>query len=244
MRALIIAIKRWSVWRQARKLAPGDMAWIGVGDSWFDLFGVKTGKPVDMLDWMRQFGIPLVNAALPGRTMKQELDEGLYRTALRAHPGPALVMVSLGGNDILEDPVALVADFARVVDACADRMRSLLGGLMLERAGNEERFLVFMHGYDYTRAEAEFPMFSGSLTSRFADLGLSDSEINSLMSRAIDRWNRHLAQIAREYRNVHYVDLRGTLSGTPYPDDIHPGPLGYMKLVVRFLDSIASILSA
>lgn len=214
-------------------------------DSWGSLTVVNFRTyPIDLVDWLRRLGLKVVDASVPGRTIKDELKRKFYRTILRWNRRKKLVAITLGlgGNDVFGSPESLVLNIESVVDRAIRKLRNLCESIRLE-AGEETYLVIVVHGYDYVNAKASLPFYEGILSDRFGDLGMTDEQINELVIRAVDRYNEKLAAMAKSLPYVEYVDLRGTLTGEVSKDwieDIHPTPGGYKALAEKLLREMQS----
>lgn len=236
--SLWMMYKRWTIRRGVR--LSGNSPIVGIGDSWLNLIGVNLPSPIDMIDWMRSFGVPVIDGATPGYTIKRERSEKLYESALRYPGANAVILLSLGGNDLIASPSKMLSDPTRTILDTSNSLRSLIADIsgVCSRKGSSAR--IFIHGYDYVHAEKSTLCFDGSLTSRFH--GTPDGEINSLMRRALDLWNDELLSMQNDGL-LSYVDLRGTLSSSDMMEDIHASPIGAMKLAVAYLNGVVGTLS-
>lgn len=208
-----------------------------IGDSWANLTVFNFSGEIDLIDWLRKIcPVPIIDAAIPGYTLKGEARHRLYRTVVRRSTHtPIKIFLSLGGNDILDHSGSyLIANYDMIVSNALSNLRRLIADILGSRPGGIQ---IVIHGYDYVEAKTRTLGWKGSLSSRFHGTGLNDSQIDLFMRKVIDLYNSGLNATALLYHgHVHYADLRGTLlSSERWLEDIHPGPDGYRKLAERLV---------
>lgn len=212
---------------------------IFLGDSWSNLtlFNFFT---YDTIDWLKEMGMNLIDVGWPGYTISKELKLKMFEQAvngIRKNQREVLIFVSLGGNDMLAIPSdELLNQTSLSVERTLGRMMLLIGNIKQYCFQKGIRPTIVFHGYDYVHAEKETLGLKGILTWRFGH-DQSDNQINDMMKKVLDKFNESGKFLAESLEDVHFVDLRGTLSGVnDMVEDIHPDKFGYKKIAERFYE--------
>lgn len=140
--------------------------------------------------------------------------------------------------------VAFLITIARITAICQ------------QRAGGP--LPIIIHGYDYPVPDGR--VFLGGwwllpgpwLEPGFRGKGFAELSIRMKhMKELIDRFNVMLDTIASlpQFNHVHFIDLRGTLSGETREDDykrdwaneLHPNEEGFTKITKRFSEVIEGL---
>ena len=213
-----------------------------VGDSWTD-FGYGAQVQRDLHDWLIQdHGYRLTSVVLAGQTISGDLNtaRGFQRVIEQAGPNLAYMLVSLGGNDMLDDiNDYAVVDITPVVNARLNAYESNLRSLVAQgdyikqnRYGGQPLTWI-IHGYDY--ANPALVSFCNVTAG-----GLSLAEKESRMQTILDAFNARQIAIAASMSNVYHLDLRATLGGPPTSnptlklDCIHPNEIGFRIIASRY----------
>ena len=105
---------------------------------------------------------------------------------------------------------------------------------------------IVVHGYDYPVPDGRgflggFWLLPGPwLKPGFEEKGFEDLVANTaLMSQVMDRFNNMLRNIAAQFTNVHYIDLRTTLANdqryrTYWANELHPTERGFSMVASQF----------
>jgi hypothetical protein len=218
---------------------------VAEGDSWF-LYPVELIDVIGHLD--DRFAI--LEEALPGDTTTRMLDFIGQLKQQIAYYKPDAFLFSGGGNDLLGDGklVKLLepGDLPRPTDYIGPRMRAEMTRIM----GNYATILmevrtiiadlpVIIHGYDYA-----IPQPGGTWFGKPMDqLGIpADAGKRAMIVRAMmDDFHARLTDFARAYSHVTYVDLRGTVPGTEWFDELHPTTKAFGYVAAKIGAEIAKI---
>jgi hypothetical protein len=98
---------------------------------------------------------------------------------------------------------------------------------------------VIIHGYDYA-----IPQPGGRWFGKPMDqLGIpADAGKRAMIVRAMmDDFHARLTDFARAYSHVTYVDLRGTVPGTEWFDELHPTTKAFGYVAAKIAAEIAKI---
>jgi lysophospholipase L1-like esterase len=190
---------------------------------------------------------------------------------LRQGRVPNAILLSGGGNDIAGDELALLLNHAAsglpvinddVVRGVVDvRLRNayefLVSGLTeITRQFLDRPIPILTHGYDYPVPDGRG--FLGGLgflpgpwlRPGFHRKGHGDQPKNTTAMRdLIDRFNGMLQQLSStpQFRHVHFVDLRNTLSSDPktyrqhWANELHPTPRGFTSVTDKIAAAIAGL---
>jgi lysophospholipase L1-like esterase len=189
---------------------------------------------------------------------------------LRQGRVPDAILISGGGNDIAGDAFAVLlnhalsglptlnADVVRgVIDVrLSNAYAFLIGGLTeLSKQYLKRPIPILTHGYAYPVPDGRGflggwgPLPGPWLRPGFHDKGHGDQAVNSgVMRELIDRFNAALKRVgdAEQFRHVHYLDLRGTLSGDAtykkdWANELHPTGRGFEIVADRFAAALATL---
>ncbi|WP_374666224.1 hypothetical protein [Ramlibacter sp.] len=244
------------------------IAW---GDSWL---GYVLGR-IDLQDALRDFGydapddycrparwLRVADMAARIADFRQDLQDRYLPEGLRS------IVLSGGGNDsvnsVLKQLVRPCGTPGAAVDRAALRVhlegiaahyRTLIRGIRTLPNGQPCRVPVLLHGYDHpVPVDKGFPQW---LRHPFHDLGYRDpaapddrrrvdvAATARIMRTLIDRLNITLMRVAREFDNVHHVDLRGTAArlapadpAAGWLDNMHPSAAGFRCMAARIAEVV------
>ena len=246
---------------------------VAAGDSWFDYPFFDVLKLLDdnygyNVESAAHRGDPIETMAYQGgqldkfaRCVEKVLAHGAV---------PKAVLLSGGGDDIAGNEFGMLLNNAtsniagwnsEIVDGVLNQrivtayksMLSSITHLCQQKTGQILPILV--HGYDYPVPDGRgfwggwpFPgpwLEPGFREKRFTDLANNVA----LMHDIIDRFNAMLAGLVNDpaFGNVHFVDLRGTLSTdlATYQDwwdnELHPTEQGFTAVTDKFASVLSSL---
>jgi hypothetical protein len=232
------------------------------GDSWFDypvpLFG---GGVIPRLE--RLLGVPILNLAKAGDEVRFML--GVEERKILSHQlqqgNPAggpwdVLLFSGGGNDIVDNPMALwIRDFDPQLPAAAHLIQPRFdAALALVRAGYEDaiafrdRFspkthLVF-HTYDFAIPDGRGICFQGPwLRPAFDSHGFpkTGTVARDVVRTMLTQFAAMLAGL--ETDNVTVINGQGTLSPVPasWHNELHPSSTGFDKFAKLFRTKLKAL---
>ncbi len=245
---------------------------IAAGDSWFDY---PIHDVLTMLE--QNHGYNIESSAHAGDAIESMAyqDGQLDKFALNLDKvlslgvPPKAVLLSGGGNDIagtefgmlLNNATSPIAGWnAEIVDGVINERVSEAYRVMITAIGSvcEARGLkdppILVHGYDYPVPDGRG--FLGGwwflpgpwLKPGFNEKRFEDTPTNTAMMKTIiDQFNAMIAKLAAEFANVHYVNLRGTLSDDPatyknwWANELHPSEQGFYKVAEAFEAVLATV---
>ena len=245
-------------YRQNLVRYPDRIRIVAEGDSWFQ-FPFLLRDIVDYLSGVYS----VFSVAAAGATLGDYLKNSEFLEAI-AQVKPAFFLLSGGGNDILgeafagfirDTPVASLTGLQRyLTDALApglaavgDRYKRILR--LVQQGYPKVKILV--HGYDYVIPVDGTPQDSRTswLGKVLIEKGVADqADREAIVRYLLDAFNEQLRQIAAEYPNVTYLDLRGTVRRTTklsdyWYDEIHPNDKGFLSVATRFVEQINRLKS-
>jgi hypothetical protein len=156
-----------------------------------------------------------------------------------------------GWNDEVVDAVInqrIAAAYRSVLDAIATLSRHYAGKILP----------VLIHGYDYAVPDGRGVLGGwGPLPGPWLQPGFTEKQFaelaqnTAMVQDVIDRFNVMLQTLAGkpDYKHVHYVDLRGTLSNslrgdsykTWWANELHPEKKGFDAVTARFAEVLAGL---
>ena len=220
-----------------------------IGDSWTD-FGLGLQVQRDMRDWLvASHGYNLTAVTLAGQTLEGDLNRarGFQRAIEKAGPDLKYMLISLGGNDMLDNineygTTGVSTVTTARLEAYEANLRSMIAQgdfLKVQMYGGPPLTWV-LHGYDY--ANPEKVTFCNLTTG-----GFSESQKQTLFQGILDQFNARQQAIAASMTNVRHIDLRGTLGGPPVSasglktDCIHPNDPGFELITNRYVTGLELI---
>lgn len=241
---------------------------VAAGDSWFDypfcdvlkLLEDKYGYNVESA---AHAGDPIEAMAYQGGQL-DEFARGLEKV-LAHGVNPKAILLSGGGDDIagkefgmlLNNATSSISGWnAEIVDGILNQRistayKSMVTSInMICEQDMKTTLPIFVHGYDYPVPDGRgfwggWPFPGPWLEPGFREKLFRHLDKNiGLLRTLIDAFNGMLAALAKEqdFRNVFYVDLRGTLStdlnSDRYKDwwanELHPTEKGFAAVTAKF----------
>lgn len=224
---------------------------LAVGDSWVQFPFVVD----DMATWLaRKEDIAVQSyGALDARAARLNGDTALADLIVRL--APDVVLVSLGGNDLLApstvqtllttiddaspaEDTAMRDKAARLATGPAADLRKLVEWIAVLSSDSA----IIAHGYDYPFAKR-----NGTLIGMFDRHGVEPRRGRQLVHALFDAFNDLLADIAAQVPPLSYVDLRAVSRGdstrdhaNQWFDGFHPTSTGFGRLAERLYREISS----
>lgn len=218
---------------------------VSEGDSWFQ-FPVLLKDVIDNLTG--DYAILSLDAA--GDTLQQMVNQGEYLTGL-TETGASVFLFSAGGNDVLGG--GNLKAHLRTFDSTlspADHILPSFNQLLDHAIALYDRILrdveklpggvhTICHGYDWA-----LPNGGKWLGEPMAARGIVDPAFQAAIVRVmIDRFNARLAGLAKHFKRVTFLDVRGVVGAKPsrWHDELHPTNAGYADVAARFRATIAKV---
>lgn len=255
--AALAAGNFWAHWRRDRQYDkmvaknPKLPRFLAEGDSWF-----QHPLLTDIIDNIgRHYPVYCLSAA--GDTIEHYFKEGdLFKKLPEVKP--ALILLSGGGNDILGDDMPKFFQdhfnnapegerpdrffrnsFFEMLDKIQGIYRQIFERLNQERPG----IPVLVHSYDYPRPLKPGVKKSSWIGERFDEKHIArEGDRTAVVHLMIDEFNKRLKSVAGEFKNVHYLDLRGRVADNQWDDEIHPNDVGYERVSAVFLRKIREVI--
>lgn len=199
---------------------------VAEGDSWFQ-FPILLDDVIDHLMKRKDLAVYCVSAA--GDLLSNMIAKGEYLAALEQEK-PEFFLISGGGNDLVagERLATVLHPYRRgraptdylnpAFQTFEDQMRRDYRRLFRQLTQRFPNLKILCHGYDY-------PIPNGGqwLGKPMEKIGINDRTLQRQILRVImDRMNSVIADIAAEYANVRYLDVRNTVSSNGWFDELHP----------------------
>lgn len=225
------------------------------GDSWFDypvpLFG---GGVIKRLE--KRLGVPILNMAEPGDELRHMLGVGQRRRLRRRLQegcpagGPwDLLLFSGGGNDLVDDPMALwILEWRR--GAKPDELlhpRRFDAALELLRAGYEDLIALrdqlspqthlLLHGYDFAIPDGRGLCHLGPWLKPSFDLrGFPDQKSAAQVVRAMLIRFAGMLETLQAHAGVSVLPTQGTLApkSSAWHNELHPAKAGFEAITGLF----------
>jgi GDSL-like Lipase/Acylhydrolase family len=247
---------------------------LAIGDSWFDYPFYDVLKLLDdnygyNIEKTAHAGDRIESMAYHGGQMDE-----FARSAekIQSHGAtPKAVLVSGGGNDLAGDEFGMLLNSAaspihgwnnEIVDGVINQrisgayiaLLAFINTVCLQKFGKKLPILV--HGYDYPVPDGRgflggwFFLPGPWLQPGFHEKLFDNLATNvALMQDIIDRFNIMVASLAADpnFNNVHYVNLRNTLSSNPanYEDswgnELHPTENGFKAVTNKFAAQLSAL---
>jgi hypothetical protein len=218
---------------------------VAEGDSWF-LYPIKLVDVIGQLNG----NIAIWDEALPGDTTERMLDFSDSLVAQIAYLQPDVLLFSGGGNDLLGSgrlaELLEPGDLPDPKDYLGPRMRAEMVSVMGRYATilAKVRTVIpglpmIIHGYDYA-----IPRPNGTWLGAPMDrLGISSDIVKrqAIVRAIIDDFHRRLSEFANTNADVVHVDLRGTVPGHLWFDELHPDTDGFALVSKKIGAAISSI---
>ena len=246
---------------------------VSEGDSWFDypfhdvLKELEDNHGYDV-ESVAHKGDPIEEMAY-GDNQLNDLTR-LIEKLLRRGVKPKAILLSGGGNDIAGNEFGMLLNHAR--SSIAGLNGNIVAGVIntrieiayvtvlaavteVSRELTGQPLPILVHGYDYPVPDGRGFMGGwGPLPGPWLEPGFREKGFGDLPSciqiahELIERFNTMLAGVAAlsQYRHVHYIDLRNSLStGRDYKDwsanELHPTPRGWSRIADRFAEVLRTL---
>jgi N-acetyl-anhydromuramyl-L-alanine amidase AmpD/lysophospholipase L1-like esterase len=250
--------KRNKLYKETIRKFPDRIRIVSEGDSWF-----QHPLVLDVIDHLsRTYAVYCAAAA--GDTLRNiqsgDKTRGEYYLNAIDEAQPTFFLISGGGNDILgsqfrtylkekfdeaieegkEPKRFLTEEIFKEMEALADIYRSLFQSLQVSHPNLQ----IIVHGYDYPIKLNDAK--KGWLGRYMIEKGIKRSGDRQAIIHAImDEFNRRLKEVAVEFDNVSYLDLRGLVRFKPeeavdqWYDEIHPNDEGFQQIAMKYIQKIS-----
>jgi hypothetical protein len=234
-----VRLKRY---RERRARDPHVTQLVSDSDSWFQYPFILQ----DVVDQLNRDHAVFCTAAA-GDMLTDMIAQDEVASAVLAE-GPAAILISAGGNDLLGKIQTLIEPFdarRKPGDYLGPTFDTFLEAL----ASDYQRFLlrllesapstpIFCHSYDYA-----LPRLRGRWLGRpMASIGITDATLQrAIVSMMVDRFHDALESVAQEPSfegRVTLVDCRGVVPSDGWHDELHPTDRGYALVADRFRTAI------
>lgn len=190
-----------------------------IGDSWGFLYFNALSANLSARGFGDQYDLYL--RAIPGATAEGWAGAHCVLEAvgsiLRSDPGTPVVLISLGGND-------LVNDYDEEGDGIYARLKNDFGAIVAALLAERSDAVIIFGGYDIINA-------SKSQQCRDWAISLVGSDAPEALNPLLLQIGDTQAWVASFYPNVHFADVAGALQGSPGAPDIYAwSPLRYFIL--------------
>lgn len=237
------------------------------GDSWFDyppfeILGVGGGGIIPRLSTLT--GLPILNLATAGDEVRYMLGvkerKELIRHLVKGSPAGGTwdaLFFSGGGNDIVDDPMALwVRDYDPTVQPARLIHQARFDvALALVRAGYEDLIAVrdalsrtthlFFHTYDHAIPDGRGVCSLGPWLKPTFDLRGFPTESSAafeVVKEMLGQFARMLKALQQAHVGVTVIDGQGTLEPVKasWHNELHPSKDGFRKFAVLFAQALGT----
>lgn len=228
---------------------------IAIGDSWLNRRLFDRG-PLhwDTIDWIKQ-KYPLINCAIPGYTLEDEIKNRLCDLALKIVNlrRPLVIVLSLGGNDMLNIFSSFMSGSGSKCKLKKKHLTNFIKTVMFpqlkryvtslvrqyEKYGHLKYFKIIIHGYEYFHPEKEpNSKFTAMLKEFFYNNNVPIPLASKIVREFVDITNKELLKLAKETPCLEVVDLRGKIPKKYWGEQIHPTPEGYAIVAAKIMNRI------
>lgn len=250
--------KRNNLYEKTVKNFPDRIRIVSEGDSWF-----QHPLVLDVIDHLsRTYAVYCAAAA--GDTLRNmqsgDKKEGDYYLNAIDTVKPSFFLLSAGGNDILGSQFRgyLQDKFDEAIDEGKDPERFLHEEIFKEIASltdiyrslfqslkqSHPNLQIIVHGYDYPVKLDDAK--KGWLGRYMIAKGITrPGDRQAIIHRIMDEFNRRLKEVAVEFDNVSYLDLRDTVRYNSaehvdqWYDEIHPNDDGFQQIAMKYIQKIS-----
>lgn len=222
---------------------------IAVGDSWMNLTVVNIDSlNVDIIDWLRKFGINIVDAGIPGYKISEERKVKLYNSFLCVtRQKNNLLIVSLGGNDLIWEHLNEIVEanwskqlMQALSEKVTDNLLFYLHNVSEDFEAKNKNVIIIINGYDYLNVKANFFGWEGSLSQRMQKKGVNNQKAQVELRKFLNIYCDILKSKCENFNSskIHFVDNRGILKEEDWWEDAHPSNKGFEKITKNLINYI------
>ena len=224
---------------------------VAEGDSWFELPPIGYASDIIRELWESHAILSLAKAGDAWSNVLAQ-DELMYTIA---EEKPDVVLLSLGGNNILGDVPSFLHDWSPnrpVNDYVNEEFDYVLNTIVFYTEYWAAKIVatgchMVMHGYSYCdpRTASDGGWLIGGPLSR--DRNINDRTIwRTAIAQMVDRFNERMIEIASKPKfagRFHFLDVRKDLGTGPewWQDEVHPTKKGFDVLGKRFRKALDDI---
>jgi hypothetical protein len=266
-----LKVARYKKHREIHKLAgPDPLNLHAIGDSWFE-YPLDGNIPIPFCNFgivaqpqLGMKGTPhpnILSRAEHGQASTAVLTWENQSTMVNDWINPAnwingnldAILVSMGGDDIVGDQLAIYLTYGGGVKKASNRLQGVLD---LVSASYSDLFAlrnlfapgapIFGHCYDYALPNGvpAAAVFGPWLQPSFSFAYYNNSDAQQVVADMIDRFYDTMKGLASDAKNnFHLVDTRNTIAPNNAPPDgwaneLHPYPTGFGRLADKFLAAL------
>jgi len=215
---------------------------VAEGDSWFNY---PWPGVTDVTDELSAFYCVYPLAAA-GDEITNMFSSNQFLPAL-ASENAKVLLLSGGGNDLLGHigdylnsyapgmtaPQLLNKAFFEKLSQLENVYRSLFEILAVRAPA----VTVITHGYDYAVPGAKGK--TKYLSRPLVEKGVTGLQLQTeVIHVVIDALNDGMSALNKQHKNAVFVDLRGTVGGSQWMDEIHPDNNGFQQVAIKLMDKI------
>lgn len=244
-------LNRWARSRRQRryrqKIAanPAIIKIVAEGDSWFQ-YPFLLEDIIDQI--MDQPDLAVLCFSAAGDLLRDMISSAEYITAIEQED-PEFFLISGGGNDLVGGgrlsslttpftPGRSPADYLNgAFTGFEAEIQSYYHRLFTTLTSRFPRMYILCHGYDYP-----VPRQGIWLGDPLRQNGIQDPELQrQIVAAMMDRVNGVIQQVAANFANVRYLNLRNTIPVNGWFDELHPQNPGFSQLANRFIATIREL---
>ncbi len=239
---------------------------VSEGDSWFQYpIYIK-----DIIDWLiKEDSFAINSLGAGGDWLYNILTQREYFKALETSGNPKFLLISGGGNDLLQSGriAHLLNPYSRQAEvnpllylnddffSLIKLLRFLYTHLFMELDALYPNLKIISHGYDYAfpsdkigfhPIEAILRLITGNgqwLKRPMESVGIKNSETqHQIVKHLIDNFNQMHSEVAATFKNVYYINLRGFAHERDYwHDEIHPDSQRFRQMARAYQAKIKAL---
>ncbi len=222
---------------------------VSEGDSWFN-YPTKLKEVIDYI--FQDFSIFSLGYA--GDWLSNIYEEQEYTNAIRLYK-PDIFIISGGGNDLVGssrietilkkykrgstvEQLIITDKFQSIIKDFRILYKTIFTHLLEEHPNLK----IICHGYDYPYLDGKEKNWFGKPMKK---KGIKDRQLrNEIGKYLMDNFNLMLDELANDFINVHYLDLRGKVPRNEWKDELHPNDIGFSKVANEFKNKILEIYNS
>ena len=217
------------------------------GDSWFN-YPTKLKEIIDHI--FEDYS--LFSLGYGGDWLANIYKEEEYLEAIRLYK-PDVFIISGGGNDLVgsrriknvlykfkNGKTATELINHKKFDSIVEDFKIIYKTIFDKLSEEHPDLKVICHGYDYPNLNGKEKNWFGKPMKR---KGIDDISLrNEIAKIFMDTFNEMIKQLASNYPQIHYLDLRNKVPRNKWKDELHPNEEGFKLVAKLFKNKISEII--
>ncbi len=237
--------KRKRKFEKRLKRNPDSLVIISEGDSWFQ-YPILLKDVIDHLSEYDDYAIR--SFGFGADWLSNMVEQAEFINDIRYYDAK-IFLISGGGNDLLQNK--RLKDMLKSGDHGDEaityfktetkkeiilQIQSLYSRLFSRLNRLFPELHILCHGYDYA-----VPQNQVWLGEPLNELDIPERVHTEIIRLLIDDFYGMLESLSNDFKNIHLVDNRNTVSPTEWHDELHPRNYGFMKVANNFKEQIEKI---